>query len=172
LNGERIILLHGCLDEKHRRHKATGTGNLPHVQELRWKNVIGEVEAVEYDSVLDERFGESGTVKREVYEMRACSSYVSQALYQIRLDAGLLQEEVFSHWGFKADCGNMTHAETGFRVLPYKYLARLLEAFGLKAVIVRPGLDGWNAISYTMTLEQMLESIVEPVKNWRKKNKN
>ena len=172
LNGETIVLLRGCLDEKHRRHKATGTGNLPHVQELRWKNVIGEVEAVEYDSVLDERFGESGTVKREVYEMRACSSYVSQALRQIRLDAGLLQEEVFSRWGFKADCGNMTHAETGFRVLPYKYLARLLEAFGLKAIIVRPGLEGWNAISYTMTLEQMLESIGEPVKNWRKKNKN
>ena len=169
LNGETIVLLRGCLDEKHRRHKATGTGNLPHVRELRWKNVIGEVEAVEYDSVLDERFGESGTVKREVYEMRACSSYVSQALRQIRLDAGLLQEEVFSRWGFKADCGNMTHAETGFRVLPYKYLARLLEAFGLKAIIVRPGLDGWNAISYTMTLEQMLESIGEPVKRWRKK---
>lgn len=32
--------------------------------------------------------------------------------------------------------------------------------------------EGWNAISYTMTLEQMLESIGEPVKNWRKKNKN
>ena len=48
-------------------------------------------------------------------------------------------------------------------VVLYKYLARLLEAFGLKAVIVRPGLEGWNAISYTMTLEQMLESIGEPV---------
>ena len=66
----------------------------------------------------------------------------------------------------------MIHTETGFRVLPYKSLARLLEAFDLKAVIARPGLEGWNAISYTMTLEQMLESIGEPVKNWRKKNKN
>ena len=47
--------------------------------------------------------------------------------------------------------------------------AGLLEAFGLKAVIVRPCLEGWNEISYTMTLEQMLESIGEPVKNWRKK---
>ena len=45
----------------------------------------------------------------------------------------------------------------------------LNKAFGLKAIIVRPGLDGWNAISYTMTLEQMLESIGEPVKNWRRK---
>ena len=62
-----------------------------------------------------------------------------------------------------------THAETGFRVLPYKCLPRLLEASGLKAVIIRPGLDGWNAISYMMTLEQMLESIGEPVKNWRRK---
>ena len=47
--------------------------------------------------------------------------------------------------------------------------AGLLEAFGLKAVIVRPCLEGWNEISYTMTLEQMLESIGEPVKNWRRK---
>jgi hypothetical protein len=30
-------------------------------------------------------------------------------------------------------------------------------------------LEGCNAISYTMTLEQMLESIGDPVKNWRRK---
>ena len=169
LNGETIVLLHACLDEKHRRHKATGTGNLPHVQELRWKNVVGEASSVEYDSVLDVRFGESGSVKREVFEMRACCSYVSQALRQVRLDAGLLQEEVFSRWGFKADCGNMTQAETGVRVLPYRYLARLLEAFGLKAIIVRPGLEGWNKHSLNMNLEEMLVSIGEPVKRWRRK---
>ena len=66
----------------------------------------------------------------------------------------------------------MTHAETGFRVLPYRYLARLLEAFALKAIIVRPGLEGWNKHSLNMNLEEMLISIGEPVKNWRKKNKN
>ena len=37
--------------------------------------------------------------KREVYEMRACFSYVSQALKQARLDAGLMQEDIFSKWG-------------------------------------------------------------------------
>ena len=36
--------------------------------------------------------------KREVYEMRACCSYVSQALKQARLDAGLMQEDIFSKW--------------------------------------------------------------------------
>ena len=76
---------------------------------------------------------------------------------------------MFSRWGFKADCGNMTHAETGFRVLPYRYLARLLEAFGLKAIIVRPGLEGWNKHSLNMNLEEMLVSIGEPVKRWRRK---
>ena len=30
----------------------------------------------------------------------------------------------------------------------------------------------YPSLLYTMTLEQMLESIGEPVKNWRKKNKN
>ena len=108
-------------------------------------------------------------MKREVFEMRACCSYVSQALRQVRLDAGLLQEEVFSRWGFKADCGNMTQAETGVRVLPYRYLARLLEAFGLKAIIVRPGLEGWNKHSLSMNLEEMLVAIGEPVKRWRRK---
>lgn len=31
--------------------------------------------------------------------MRACCSYVSQALKQARLDAGLMQEDIFSKWG-------------------------------------------------------------------------
>ena len=45
----------------------------------------------------------------------------------------------------------------------------LLTADLLPCPALRPGLDGWNAISYTMTLDQMLESIGEPVKNWRRK---
>ena len=116
-------------------------------------------------------YGESGSVRRELAEMRACCCYVSQALRKARIDAGLLQEDVFSRWGYKDDCGNLAHAENGTRVLPYKYLARLLDALGLKAEIVRPGLDGWNAHSQKMTLEQMLESVGEPVKNWRKRRK-
>lgn len=101
--------------------------------------------------------------------MRACCNFVSQALRQVRLDAGLSQEDVFSRWEFKADCGNLTQAETGVRVLPYRYLARLLEAFDLKAVIVRPGLEGWNAHSINMNMEEMLIAIGEPVKRWRRK---
>ena len=101
----------------------------------------------DYDAVLDAEFGALGTAKREVWEMRACSSYVSQALRQARIDSGLLQEELFSRWGLKDDCGNLAHAENGNRVLPYKYLYRLLDALGLKAIVVRPGLPGWNAIS-------------------------
>ena len=169
LNVDTIVVLHVCLDEKHRRHKATGSGNLPRVQELRWKNVVGDIASIDYDPVLDAQFGESGTVKREVFEMRACCNFVSQALRQVRVDAGLSQEDVFSRWDFKADCGNLTQAETGVRVLPYRYLARLLEAFGLKAIIVRPGLEGWNKHSLNMNLEEMLVAIGEPVKRWRRK---
>ena len=33
-------------------------------------------------------------------------------------------------------------------------------------------IEVYPSLLYTMTLEQMLESIGEPVKNWRKKNKN
>lgn len=63
---------------------------------------------------------------------------------------------MFSRWDFKPGCGNLTQAETGVRVLPYRYLARLLEAFDLKAIIVRPGLEGWNAHSINMNKEEML----------------
>lgn len=43
-------------------------------------SVVGEVESIDYDSVLDAKYGESGTIKREVFEMRACCNFVSQAL--------------------------------------------------------------------------------------------
>lgn len=169
LNGDTIVILHGCLDEKHRRHKASGTGNMPVVRALRWQHVTGEISGEDYDGVLDGFFGERGTTKREVMEMRACASYVSQALRQARIDAGLLQEQLFSKWGLKDDCGALAHAENGTRVLPFKYLFRHLDGLGLKAVVVRPGLIDWNPISRTHTLEQMLTEIGEPVYRWKRK---
>lgn len=48
-------------------------------------------------------------------------------------------------------------------MLPYRCLARFLEVFGLKAIIVRPGLEGWNAISLEMNREDMLIAIGETV---------
>lgn len=70
---------------------------------------------------------------------------------------------MFSRWDFKPDCGNLTQAETGVRVLPYRYLSRLLEAFDLKAIIVRPGLEGWNTHSINMNMEEMLIAVGETV---------
>lgn len=93
LNGETIVLLHGCLDEKHRRHKASGTGNMPVVRALRWQHVIGELSGMNYDVILDSLFGASGSTRREVMEMRACACYVSQDLRLARIDSGLMQEE-------------------------------------------------------------------------------
>ncbi len=68
-------------------------------------------------------------------------------------------------WEFVIVPGN------GNRVLPFKYLSRLLDALSLKAIIVRPSLDGWNSISQTHTLEQMLIEIGEPVYRWHRKEK-
>ena len=101
--------------------------------------------------------------------MRACCAYVSQALRQARIDSGMLQEELFSKWGLKDDCGALAHAENGNRVLPYKYLNRHLVGLGLKAVIVRPGLIDWNPISRTHSLEDMRTSIGETVYRWHRK---
>ena len=169
VNGDTIVLLHGCLDEKHRRHKASGNVKMDVVRALRWKHVTGELSGVDYDGVLDGIFGARGSTKREVWEMRACCGYVSQSLRQARIDSGLMQEELFAKWGLKDDCGNLAHAENGNRVLPYKYLYRHLDGLGLKAVLVRPGLIDWNVISRSHTLEQMLEDIGEPVYRWKRK---
>ena len=79
------------------------------------------------------------------------------------------QEDIFSRWGLKDDSGNLAHAESGNRVLPFKYLSRFLDALSLKAIIIRPSLDGWNSISQTHTLEQMLLEIGEPVYRWHRK---
>lgn len=164
VNAGKIILLDACLTEKHRRMKAKGNNIMDAVRALRWKNVIGELKAEDYDAVLDENYGSPGTPRREINEMRACSRYASQSLRKARLDAGMSQEEIFSNWGFKDDCGNMAHAENGTRVLPLKYLDKLLSALGCKAIIVRPGLENWNAISRTTTLDKMFKEIGEPMK--------
>ena len=66
----------------------------------------------------------------------------------------------------------MNHVEDGFRVLPFKYLCRILDAMGMKAVVTRPSLIGWNDYSQTHTLEQMLLEIGEPVYRWHRKEES
>lgn len=41
---------------------------------------------------------------------------------------------------------------------------------GYKAIVVRPGLRGWNAISRVKTLEQMRLEIGETVYRWHPKD--
>lgn len=158
VNADTIVLLDGCLSVRHRKTLSSGAEKLDNARGLRWKHVIGKVNACGYDAFLDENFGARGSAKREINEMRACSRYVSQSLRQARIEKGLSQQDIFSQWGFKEDCGNLAHAENGTRVLPFKYLSRLLSVLGYEAVAVRPGLDGWNAISRSTTLCKLLES--------------
>ncbi len=54
-------------------------------------------------------------------------------------------------------------SECGTRVLPFKYLERLLQMYGLRAEVVRPSLDGWNALSCSTTLEKLREEAGEKV---------
>lgn len=53
VNGDTIVLLHGCLDERHRRHKASGNVKMDVVRVLRWKHVTGELSGEDYDGVLN-----------------------------------------------------------------------------------------------------------------------
>lgn len=171
LNGGTVVLLDGCMTERFRRARAGERAKLEVVRELRWKHVIGEALAEDYDAVLDEAFGERGTAKREVCEMRSCSRYVSQSLRKLRIDRGLFQNDIFSQWGFKDDCGNLSHAECGTRVLPFKYLERLLPMYGMRTEVVRPSLVGWNALSCSTTLEKLREEAGEKVYRWRGRKK-
>lgn len=77
--------------------------------------------------------------------MRACCGYVSQEFRPARIDSGLLPEGLFSKSGLKDYCDGLAHAENGTRVLPFKYLSRLLDALGQEVIIIRPVVeDGCN----------------------------
>ena len=138
INGDTVVVLHGCLEEKHRRHKASGNVSMKKLQQLRWEHVLGNTSAGEYDSVLDETFGTVGSPEREKAWAMACCSYVSQVLREARIAAGLSHEEVCTRMGLATSIGQLTRAENGCRVLPFKYVRRILGALGLKAVVTRP----------------------------------
>ena len=138
INGDSVIVLHGCLDEKHRRHKASGNVSMKQLQQIRWEHVIGNSSASEYDSVLDAAFGPAGSTERQNAWAMACCSYVSQVLREARITAGLSHEEVCTRMGLATSIGQLTRAENGYRVLPFKYVRRILGALGLKAVVTRP----------------------------------
>lgn len=157
------------LDEVYKKHKATDRGLLRRCKEMRWNHVLGKVKSEDYDSVLDAQFGESGSIWREVSEMRACSSYVSQTIRFARVSAGLEIEDVGQRLGLNYKVTRLTHVEDGFKVIPYKYLTRILNAIGFKAIITRPSLPGWNEYSRSHTLEQMFTEIGEPVYRWHRK---
>ena len=169
LNGESIVLLKVFKEGQGRRTKASVTEKMPVVRELRWKHVINEISGVDYDAVLDGEFGPSGTTKREVYEMRACRTYVSIAIKQARLKSGMSVEEYEVKMGLKTGRTNLSNVERRSRVLPLDYLAKIMAGFGMRAVIVRPGQVNWNPISRTHTMEQMLEEIGEPVYRWKRR---
>ena len=169
LNGDTIVLMDCHLDEKYKKHKATDRGLMKRCKEMRWNHVLGNVKSEDYDSVLDAQFGEPGSIRREVSEMRACSSYVSQAIRFARVSAGLKIEDVGQRLGLNYKVTRLTHVEDGFKVIPYKYLTRILNAIGYKAILTRPGLPGWNEYSRSHTLEQMLIEIGEPVYRWHPK---
>lgn len=169
LNGDTIVLMDCHLDEKYKKHKAADRGLLKRCKEMRWNHVLGKVQSKDYDQVLDAQFGEPGSIRREVFEMRACCGYASQTIRYARVSAGLKVEDVAQRLGLNYKVTRLSHVEDGYKVLPYKYLTRIMNALGLKAILTRPSLPGWNAYSRTHTLEQMLTEIGEPVYRWMRK---
>ncbi len=170
MNEGSVVLLHCCSFNKGRGLKSA-SNHMASACVMRNKYLAREGVAEDYDIVLDSIFGGTGSAKREIMEMRACSSYTSQVLRNARVAAGLQRSDILVKLGFKEGSSNLVKAETGVRVLPYKYLEHLLEALGLKAIIIRPGLDGWNTISRKRCLEDMLIEIGEPGRGYVKKGR-
>ena len=142
LNGEAVVLLYGQLVKRPRPQAHPPVIEVAKLEKMRWAHVTGSASASDYGLVLDGIFGAAGTPAREKSWAKAYSWYVSQTLRRARETAGMEQVDVFSQWGLKDDCGNLAHAENGTRVLPFKYLRRLLAALGYKAMITRPVVEG------------------------------
>lgn len=52
---------------------------------------------VDYDLVLDKKFGKEGTQERAIAEEKAYSFYSGQMLYDARKDANMTQPELAKH---------------------------------------------------------------------------
>ena len=91
---------------------------------------------VDYDLVLDEKFGKIGTPEREKSEEKARAYYASQILSEARRESGMTQNELARRVGMPraqiAKCENGT-VEPGVGLF-----YRIVGELGLRVDIVRP----------------------------------
>ena len=91
---------------------------------------------VDYDAVLDAKFGKEGTPKRAKAENEAYAFYTSQLLAEARKEAKMTQSELASKVG--TNKSYISKIENGLIEPGVGLFMRIINALGLKVEIVKP----------------------------------
>ena len=91
---------------------------------------------VEYDLVLDEKFGKEGTVERAQAEEAAYSFYSGQILQSARKEAKVTQEELARRTNTTKSY--ISKVENGVIIPSVGVFYRFINALGLRLEVVKP----------------------------------
>ena len=91
---------------------------------------------VEYDLVLDEKFGKEGTQERIKAEEAAYSFYSGQILHDARKEAKVTQEELARRTNTTKSY--ISKIENGIIVPSVGVFYRIINALGLRVEVVKP----------------------------------
>lgn len=91
---------------------------------------------VDYDSVLDAKFGKEGTPERAKAENEAYAFYTSQLLAEARKEAKMTQSELAKKVG--TNKSYISKIENGLIEPGVGLFLRIINALGLEFEIVRP----------------------------------
>ena len=91
---------------------------------------------VDYDSVLDAKFGKVGTPERAKHEDEARAFYAAQVLLQARREANITQSELAQRVGTTKSY--ISTIENGLVEPSIGLFLRLINALGLRVEIVKP----------------------------------
>ena len=91
---------------------------------------------VDYDSVLDAKFGKVGTPERAKYEDEARAFYAAQVLLQARREAKMTQSELAQRVGTTKSY--ISKIENGVVEPSVGLFLRLIYALGLRVEVVKP----------------------------------
>ena len=91
---------------------------------------------VDYDSVLDAKFGKVGTPERAKHEDEARVFYAAQVLLQARREANITQSELAQRVGTTKSY--ISKIENGLVEPSIGLFLRLINALGLRVEIVKP----------------------------------
>lgn len=94
------------------------------------------LQTVDYDTVLDAKFGKEGTVERAIHEERAYAFYTGQILYDARKEAKLTQKELATR--INVSKSYISRIENGVINPSVGTFYRIINALGLRVEILKP----------------------------------